>query len=232
MQLNIKRILIVTDSLGAPRFVNDEKITYNDTWVYKVISFYKKYNIEFISLTINGLDSKKLLQLTKDKLLLYEADIVIFQFGIVDCAPRVLKDFEIKLLSVVKMSLIARRIISKYHAFLSNLRSIQKVELIEFTKNISQIYTLFNEKNTKVVHIPIAPACQQYIKKSPNVDKNINVYNEMIQKYTDLYLHTSYINCNIETIFLKDLHHLNLSGHKILAKNVILSLKNILKCGI
>lgn len=228
MQKNIKRILIITDSLGAPRFVNNERISYDNTWVYKVISFFKKDNIEFIFLTINGLDSERLLQLTKDKLLLYEADIVVFQFGIVDCAPRVLKDFEIKLLSILKLSWITRRIISKYHAFLSNLRSIQQVGLENFTKNISQVYTLFNEKNTKVIHIPIAPACKQYIEKSPKVDKNINTYNTTIKKYTDFYLFDSYKNCDLETIFLKDLHHLNERGHNILASNVISSLKKIL----
>lgn len=228
MEINIKRILIVTDSLGAPRFVNNEKITYNDTWVYKVISFFKKDNVEFIFFTLNGLDSKKLLELTYDKLLLYEVDIVVFQFGIVDCAPRVLKDLEIKLLSIFKLSRLAKKIISKYHAFFSNLRAIQQVELEEFTKNISQVYMLFNEKNIKVIHIPIAPACKQYIKKSPKVDKNINIYNAMIEKYTDFYLDDSYKDCNVENIFLKDLHHLNKKGHNIIAHNMILNLKKIL----
>jgi len=228
MQLNIKRILIVTDSLGAPRFVNNEKIIYNDTWVYKVISFFKKDNIEFIFLTVNGLDSRKLLQLTRDKLLLYEADMVVFEFGIVDCAPRVFKDSEIKLLSFLKLSWIVRRVVSKYHAFFSNLRAIQQVGLKEFTKNISQVYTLFNERNTKIIHIPIAPACKQYVKKSPQIDKNINIYNEIIKKYTDCYLCESYKDCDVETIFLKDLHHLNEQGHNLLADNVILNLKKIL----
>lgn len=88
----MKRILIVTDSLGAPRDVNGEKIEYEDTWIYKLKNNYiNSIDVDVIFITINGLDSNQLLQLTNDKLKLYNADLILFQFGIVDCAPCIKK---------------------------------------------------------------------------------------------------------------------------------------------
>ena len=137
----MKRILIVTDSLGAPRDVNGEKIEYEDTWIYKLKNNYiNSIDVDVIFITINGLDSNQLLQLTNDKLKLYNADLILFQFGIVDCAPRVLKNIEIKIISILRLSGLIKKIISKYHSKLSNLRNIQSINIYEFEKNVKRIY--------------------------------------------------------------------------------------------
>lgn len=220
----MKRILIITDSLGAPRFVDGEKITYNDTWVCQFNTLLRTLNIETISMTINGLDSTRILQLTHDKLLLYAPDIVIFQFGIVDCAPRVLTNNEILILSFLRLSKITKKIISKHHAFLSNLRNLQHTGAKKFEINLEQIYTLFHSKGIKVIHLPIAPACQRYQQKSPKISYRIQQYNSIIEKNSDLLLKNLYDNADVEAIFLNDLHHLNIHGHQVvfdyLSKNL------------
>lgn len=217
MNLNKKRVLIITDSLGAPRFVDGEKIEYEDTWVYKIFTYMRKYDIEVIFMTLNGLDSTQLLSLIKDKLLLYKADIVLLQYGIVDCAPRVLTDKEIMFFSILKLSRVVKKIISKFHAPLSNFRKLQHTEIEKFKVNVKIIYRLFYEQNIKVVNIPIAPACEKYKEKSPKISKNIEMYNNIIKSNTNLYLEDLYINCNKEKIFLNDLHHLNQDGHNIIS---------------
>lgn len=91
-----KRILIITDSLGAPR--NDEEvITYDETWVGMLTKHLQSQGQEVLSFSENGLSSTSLLNDVKSKLTLYNPNIIIAQFGIVDCAPRVLKNREILL---------------------------------------------------------------------------------------------------------------------------------------
>lgn len=225
----MKRILIVTDSLGAPRDVNGEKIEYEDTWIYKLKNNYINIiDVDVIFITINGLDSNQLLQLTNDKLKLYNADLILFQFGIVDCAPRVLRNIEIKIISILKLSGLVKKIISKYHSKLSNLRNIQSINIYEFEQNVKRIYEILSNIDIKVIHIPIAPPCSKYIQHSPYINKNINNYNNILKKYSDIFLHNSYLDIEIENIFLSDLHHLNKLGHELLFKNIKNSIKNLI----
>lgn len=214
----VKRLLIVTDSLGAPRCVSGEMIKYDDTWVHKISSYLCQFDIETISITINGLDSKQLLTLTNEKLLLYEPDVVVLQLGIVDCAPRVLRDKEIAILSAVGLSKVTRKVISKHHAFLSNLRNIRHTSAEYFKKNLSQVYSLFHSHAIKVVYIPIAPACLGYKLKSPSIENSILHYNMIISNYTDIFFGDIYSESCPEEIFLTDFHHLNSSGHLIVSR--------------
>ena len=210
-----QRVLIVTDSLGAPRSVDEEVINYETTWVYKITTLLTQHNIEVVFMTINGLDSNGVLQLTKDKLLLYEPSIILFQFGIVDCAPRVLTNKEIMFFSIFRLSRIVKKIISKYHAFFSSLRKLQYTDINAFKVNLEQIYELCYNQDIKIVHMPIAPACSKYEIKSPLISQNIKIYNNVIEKYTNEYLSDLYYCCEKEKIFLKDLHHLNEEGHNV-----------------
>lgn len=222
------RILIVTDSLGAPRKVKGEVIFYEETWVYKLTKLFMNHEHEVISMTLNGLDSKELLALVKEKLLLYNIELVIFQYGIVDCAPRVLSKNFILIFTFLKLSKYIQKIISKHHAFLTNIIKLEYVPIKEFDNNTIAIYKLFSDIKVKVINLPIAPACKAYIQKSPRISYNISLYNQILMRNTDLIFDDIYSNIDTEKIFLSDLHHLNSYGHDIVFNYLENNLKKLI----
>lgn len=78
-----RRILVITDSLGLPRDY-PERCIYSDTWP----ALLKKDGHIIHQISIGGATVSEL----ADQLLSYHLsfcpDVVLFQSGIVDCAPR------------------------------------------------------------------------------------------------------------------------------------------------
>lgn len=222
-------MLLITDSLGAPRSVKGETIIYEQTWVFMFSHYMRNHHgFDVISITQNGLSAEEVLQLTKEKLTLYEATIIIMQYGIVDCAPRILKEKEIQLLQLLRLSTFVHKILSKHHAFFSKLRNLQYTEIRKFKELIKQVHDIFKKSNIKVINIPIAPACQGYIRKSPEIMNNILLYNGILKMHCDFFLDSAYDNVDLENIFLSDLHHLNQTGHQIIFERLIHNVEKIL----
>lgn len=220
-----KRALIVTDSLGAPRY-EPETINYEQTWVYGVKDYLEKNGYDVFAITHNGLHSLELLSLTETKLNLYSAQIIILQYGLVDCAPRALKDKEILLFRILRLGKIAHYFAKKYHAQISKIRKISLFPLDVFECHVKKIYNLLKRNNAKIVQIPIAPACLSYKNISPQIEANISLYNEILKKNSDIYL-SEFSDCSegdAESLFMDDHHHLNRSGHAVLKDLVIKSL--------
>jgi lysophospholipase L1-like esterase len=216
----VKKVIIVTDSLGGPRYA-EENIFYEDTWVFKIINFFKPFkDIEFYPMVVYGLDSRQLLEKAKTELPLYKPDFVILQFGIVDCAPRALKEKEIKFFTFLKLSGIVQKLASKYHNILTTIRKIERVKIREFKYNVKIIFDILRNNNAKVIVIPIAPPCIGFIKHSPRVKDNIIKYNKVLEENADYFLVNAYKDFDPEECFLKDLHHLNRKGHSILFENI------------
>jgi lysophospholipase L1-like esterase len=117
-------------------------------------------------MVVYGLDSRQLLEKVKTELPLYKPDFVILQFGIVDCAPRALKEKEIKFFTFLKLSGIVQKLASKYHNILTTIRKIERVKIREFTYNVKTIFDILKNSNAKVIVIPIAPPCIGFIKHS------------------------------------------------------------------
>jgi lysophospholipase L1-like esterase len=214
-----KRILIITDSLGAPR--NDvEIITYDETWVGLITKYFQSQGHEVIGFTDNGLSSTMLLNYVKSKLTLYNPDIVVTQYGIVDCAPRVLKNREILLSKLFFLSKPVHYIAKKYHAPLSKLRNICLTPFPLFKENVEEIYALFKKNNkAEVVTIAIAPANDDYIKKSPQIQNKIEQYNTVLQFHCDKFIEYGDVGPTI--LFLPDAHHLNKKGHETLYQKLL-----------
>ena len=220
-----KRLLIVTDSLGAPR-CDPETVTYEQTWVYALKREYEKRGFDVFSITHNGLHSLDLLGLARTKLNLYNPSVVVIQCGVVDSAPRALKDKEVLLARLLRLQKPVRYLAGKYHAQISKWRNITLFPPEKFNEYISEIYKILKAGDCKIVQIPIAPACDAYVKKSPNIARNIKLFNDILKAHCDVYV-GSFENLpadQIETIFMSDHHHLNLDGHALLAQQLIQTL--------
>ena len=48
------------------------------------------------------------------------------------------ENIEIKIISILRLSGLIKKIISKYHSKLSNLRNIQSINIYEFEKNVKK----------------------------------------------------------------------------------------------
>ena len=217
-----KRLLIVTDSLGAPR-VHPELICYDKTWPAHVKIWISKYDYDVFIYSANGLSTDSLLKEVNFKLKLYNADIVIFQVGIVDCAPRVFSEREKLLFRIFHLHKLAAKIGKKYHAKLSSLRNKVTVGLKAFSKNIQSINDKFRTsepENCKLVYVPIGPPCSKYFELSPNIGLNIKNYNNAIENNSDHFI-SAFCEIDPESIYMSDCHHLNEKGHQVLSQLVI-----------
>lgn len=222
----MKRLVIITDSLGAPRTV-PEVVYYDDTWVRMVRDHAIKRGYDVIAHTINGLDSRELLKLVLEKLHLYDPDLVLFQYGIVDCAPRVFSEREKMLFRILQLHKVAAKIGKKYHAPLSAKRDITSVSLSEFelfVPKINEALKSNTEKPCQIINVPIGSACRGYVELSPTIEHNITEYNQVLQRNSDCYL-TKFSTAPVEEIYTADCHHLNHNGHKLLAAIVTESLE-------
>lgn len=120
----MKKILCIGDSLALPGHLN----SYEDTWFHKLkkefpnydfISFFKRQLTTDVLVTMGG-GVRGIDKWPKgaDSLEAYLPDMVIIQLGIVDYAPRLLYNVEIKILSKMpaSLSMFYIHIIKKFRA--------------------------------------------------------------------------------------------------------------------
>ena len=152
------RILYITDSLGAPRSYPN-LIRFNDTWPFITckelnhLVFCEK--VEPVYFLTGGLDTKKIRKNIENQYKLYEPNLIILQIGIVDCAPRVLTQVQLAIISRLGfLGRAAHKRIDKNYSKLSQLRNIAYTNIDEFEENLNCLKTSFN--GTDIVAVAIA----------------------------------------------------------------------------
>ena len=208
----MKRILIISDSLGLPRV--DPSIVYDfECWTHKLDSAIKNPTIVYAH---KGLTTDDIVRQLAGVLQAYTPDIVIMQVGIVDAAPRILSRRQLRVLSSIPLiSNLTRYLIRKLRQHI--LKRIKKtyVSIGQFEENLKIIASYYGFENLFL--IPIFPASDAYEEHSPSIKANINAYNDVIRRYNMI----DY-DCHVPDIFtLKDFHHLNKDGHQLIYDAVI-----------
>ncbi|MDT8903851.1 hypothetical protein [Anaeroselena agilis] len=212
-------ILFVTDSLGGPRF-SPEQLYFQDTWVYKVRDHLKNMGVETHSIVCYGLDSHQVRYDLLRFLPYYKPDLIVYQIGICDCAPRAISTAELRLIKYLpgRIQSLVRRIIRRYFKKLTVVRDISNIDLFSFQENIRHISKQFNS-----IFIPIAPVCDGYVKVTPLIRQRAIEYNEVLKKHSQFWL-DEYVNSPkelIENMFVSDHHHLNNFGQEYLTKLIL-----------
>ena len=181
-----KRILIIADSTAMPRI----EVPYEDTWIFLLKKKYPEYDI--IDRSSRGATSRRLISEGNggiDLLEIYKPDIVILQIGMVEAAPRLFRKkgleffFMNKILSAKKRSLYIDYI--KKRRVRSPLLTESTPET--FKKNISSYFDRVKNNNSEIIIIPILPATDLYIKKSPFIENNIKIYNNIFVEAKNKY---------------------------------------------
>lgn len=211
----MKRILLITDSLALPR-PKPEACAYENTWP-ALLKNSGKYIVHQVS--IGGATTTFLLkQVVYHKM--FKPDVVVLQCGIVDCAPRFAKQFELELINRLPFR---KFILSKLNrTSVKKFRAITYTPLNRFEQNIKKLADHFKEAS--MIAIGIVPGSEKYEAVLPGVCKNITAYNEVLQRNADYFIDLQQMTT---TGIMSDHHHINDVGHSHIYRHLEDALKNV-----
>jgi hypothetical protein len=216
-----KNILIVGDSLGLPR----ENISYDKTWPYKLTSSLKDCHVicklqrALTTVMINS-------GVIYDWLEFYTPTDVILQVGIVDCSPRYIKNggLFMKLIGI-SPSFIKSTLWKLIKKFGNRSSKNADVSIENFETNLLKYINRCEKIGVeRVFLIKIAKSGSAMIKQSPEVLKQIELYNKVIDNLGQVkqicIVIPELANAD-DTYFLEDGYHLNEYGNEQLFKGII-----------
>jgi hypothetical protein len=206
-------IIVVTDSLGLPRNTPEE-VKLEDTYIDMLREKYKAHKILNVSIGGATID-----MLSSQLIHYYNAvnpDLVIFQAGIVDCAPRALKKWETSLLERISIfKKLYNLFIKKHTVKLRQKRGITYTPLDKFSAIVQRIQTAFQDK---IYWLGILPATDKYEEQLPGIQYNISKYNHALETLIKgNFISTS--DCEPAYV-MSDHHHINKLGNLFLYKKL------------
>ena len=225
-----KQLLFVTDSLGLPRFL-PERVAGHQVWVNLVARSFEG-QVDPYFYTVAGLHTSDLVSSLDVQLGGFDADIVVLQVGIVDCAPKALGENERK--AVLRLPDPLRRMIHGFlrrnYARVVQWRDLTYVPETRFKENLVRFRAHF--KGCRFVVVPIAPADQGYRKKNPLIDRNIRNYNRLIESvFPEAFAREAFEGADPDSLFASDHHHLSIPGHAAVARAVVARVRAALAAG-
>jgi len=198
-------IVFLSDSLGLPRSI-PERLKINELYSNRLK---KLINSETFCCAAGGATVDKIV-----RAITYfdpeEVSCFVLHYGIVDCAPRPTTRFEHIILQRAGIS-----IPSKMDYLLRKVRNKTFTDQKKFLKMSKYLY---DYTKGKCLIVPIANASYEYEKLLPGIKKNINIYNDILQKsFPDRVLPMEFSENDI----MSDHHHLTSVGHKKIANNLM-----------
>lgn len=212
----MKRVLLLTDSLGCPR----EEIPVKNTWTDMILQKYAtNSNYYFYTECKHGL-SVSFFDL--DYIREINPDLIICQVGIVDASRRAFPRLFIRTVSFIKpLSKIINRFARKYHKELTRINNIHYANKAVFEKKLRELLGYSKE----TVFISIAQPGQFLVDSVYNIENDVHVYNDILKIIAEDNNNCTFINpysneTKNENYLLSDGHHLNEHG-EILVFNAI-----------
>lgn len=215
-----KRILIVADSMGMPR----PGVAYEKTWIYRLI--HANAEFEFIDKSKRGSTTERFIDEGADLLEHYLPDSVITQIGIVDCAPRYFLKKSVENILLQLMPVFIRK---KYITLMKKTGSRKPenayVSPRAFCSNLENYFQRAQTLNVQIFAILIAPPSKRFVKKSPFINQNIKIYNDIYEKLSRKFNNVILVQpfsfqVDLENITL-DEYHLNATGHDMIFQNLM-----------
>lgn len=207
------KALIIGDSLAAQR--PDDDLDEKERWPYL---FSKETNLSIINLS-KGFSTTQKLGEEASINAAKKVDKVIIQLGVVDCAPRRFRRWEMQIIYKFP-AVIQKKLIS----FLKNRRtqSLEKcyVNPIQFKENI---VNFISQIKAPVLYIHILPASGNLKIANPQITSAITQYNKIVSSLSETHKNLLQINFSEEEVMnytLEDGYHLNRKGHIEIAKRL------------
>lgn len=220
------RCIIVGSSMAMPSL----QLSYEDTWVYKLIKIYK--DSEFVdksrrSSSVRRLVSEGQNSLGYDLLEFYNPNFVILQIGITDASPRLLPRGKLytKIINKLPFSKFIYNIVRKTKG-----RTISCADLTQeqFYDCLSKYAKRALDLGIDVYCIKIAHCGSKVIKVSPHMNEAIDLYNKMYDKlsceFDNVQLITpfaGYDESKLDDILQSDHIHLTPKGCDIVLNNIL-----------
>lgn len=222
----MKRVVIFSDSLGRPRPEMDlaNRTVYSDVYGKKLgVLLGTDYEVEICYM--GSLDSEDGVLLSQEMVAYREPDIVVFQIGINDCAPRLFKKNSQSIILKPWFRKLTKDVIlrgmSYFRAIITKFIKKEYVSVSNYRLNYKKMIENIQEYNPKCVFyaISIANGDDAYVKKSPNINNNINEYNGVLKEIFE----NNYIDINsldINKLHINDMIHLTKEAHTKLAEAI------------
>lgn len=224
------RILILGDSLVVPRPHRGQPL--ESTWPVLV-----KNGIPGCEIWQRARPASTIHEVTQEFNLFSDSldafDAMVVQVGITDCCPRPDPLILHKFLQTFCSKRIQKLVTSNYHVLLK-LRCKTWVSKSIFEQGIRSIIETSMQSNPKLalLFITIGPPCHDFIEKVPPIAKSVREYNEIFDKISDVPAYRTqvaiinpYKSRDVDTLFLKDGHHLTTLGHEAVAQEILSHLK-------
>jgi len=207
------KTVIIGDSLAAQRV--DDGFLKQERWPFLLS---EKIAMKLTNLS-KGFSTTTRLRNTEVTNYGINSDLIIIQLGIVDCAPRRFRMWEMKLIfklpSVVKLPVLT---------FLKKNRdqSVDRayVNLENFISNITCFYKL---AQPPIIFIKILPASEQFISINPKIKTIIQSYNRALDNLSsklDQFYVLDVPEKIVSQITLDDGYHLNKKGHQFISQEL------------
>lgn len=212
----MKKIIILTDSTGNPRFFNlKEKIELQETFPYLIKNKFK--NALIWQLSLGNYLTDTLLNQTIAYFSEWNPDIIIISSGVNDSRPEPLNEKnKQKLLNSRFLSILFKSII--YSPFFIKLFSLKKTKIKRFEKSIFKFVNIF--KSSKIFWILIRTH-SSYDRSRPGTSKNNIEFNKVLSKYFRNNVIDTSNFCIDDEYFMKDGLHISKKGHNLIYQNII-----------
>ena len=218
----MKKILIITDSIGNPRiFPEDEKVSLEETYPYIIKKV--ENNAQFYQLSYAGVYTGDLINQARAYLMDWEPEVIIVGSGINDSRPKSLSTELKNNLIVSKFKVIKKflEIIQKFIFLMNSTKS--SVEKKVFKKNIDVLKKTF--PNSKIYWLEIS--CHpNYEKSRPGVVSLKDKYNKLLGDLLGENLIKIDQILNDKNLFNEDCLHMDKLGHKLVAEKILDKIKN------
>lgn len=208
------KVLIIGDSLAAQR--PDDDLDINERWP-ALLSNNKNVLIRNLSKGFSTTQRLREPDVIKEAI---KSDIVIIQLGVVDCAPRRFKRWEMQLIYK-----LPGQFQKKIIAFLKKKKhqSTEKcyVKPPQFKKNIE---TFIKTIKKPVIYIQVLPATGKLLKSNPDISGAITKYNSIIEQLSgkmDSLTTEAIALKDVQDLTLEDDYHLNRKGHQYIARKIL-----------
>ena len=202
----MSRILVIGDSLAAQRPEDD--LEESERWPQL---FAKKTGATIINLSKGFSTTQRLIEKSTMETAA-TASASVIQLGVVDCAPRRFKRWEMQIIYKLPKKWQTKTI-SYFKK--RRIQSLNKcyVSPSDFKENISQFVSALN---TPVYYVQILPASITFKTVNPQIEAAIRQYNSILSELEVQFPNLKVIETpenEVEKITLDDGYHLNRLGH-------------------
>jgi lysophospholipase L1-like esterase len=200
----------------------DEGVEYEDLYSYLLLK--EGHEVINRSKRANDTNIQTQKQNLLDDIIFLKPDILILHLGIVDCAPRIFKRHEKRIVNILPF-LIRKLIInicSKHRYFITKFRKITYVNEGKFEKNIIKLIETAKNFSKKIIIIKILNTLEENDKRSYNFNNNIQKYNKILEKISNKYNYIEIIDPNLfgKKGLLNDGIHINKQMHQYLFNKI------------